>query len=239
MRKTAGIIIIGNEILSGKVADTNSAYLARELCSLGVSLKRIEVIPDEREVIAARVAEFSKAYDLVFTSGGVGPTHDDVTMDGVAQALGVRTHSHPRLEAMMRTCCGGNGAALKMALVPEGAEVLGPTDMPFPPVAVRNIYILPGIPEYLRQKFDALRERFRAEPLALRRVFVAEEEYCIAHLLDKVVAEFPDVEVGSYPRIDADYKVMVTMEARESGTLTRAVELLVGILPEGALVRVE
>ena len=89
MARTAGIILIGNELLSGKVADANAVYLCRELRALGVDVRRIVVIPDEIDKIAAEVAEFSRSFDVVFTSGGVGPTHDDVTIEGVARAFGV------------------------------------------------------------------------------------------------------------------------------------------------------
>src|SRR5207248_2634659 len=91
MPKTAGIVLIGNEILSGKIADANAAYLCRELRQLGVEVRRISVIPDEVELIAREVAAHSREYDLVFTSGGVGPTHDDVTIEGVARAVGEGT----------------------------------------------------------------------------------------------------------------------------------------------------
>src|SRR5262245_24139004 len=97
MGKTAGIILIGNEILSGKVVDANAAYLCRELRALGVDVRKISVVPDEIDLIAAEVAWFTRAFDLVFTSGGVGPTHDDVTIEGVARALGVPVVRHPGL----------------------------------------------------------------------------------------------------------------------------------------------
>src|SRR5512137_2091029 len=96
--RTAGIIIIGNEILSGKVRDTNAYFLVTELRGLGVDVQRILVIPDEVETIGAESALFSKSYDFVFTSGGVGPTHDDVTMEGIARGFGVRVIKHPLLE---------------------------------------------------------------------------------------------------------------------------------------------
>jgi FAD synthetase len=95
--KTAGIIIIGNEILSGKVHDSNSFYLSNELRALGINVRRISVIPDEIEAIGREVREFSERYDYVFTSGGVGPTHDDVTMAGVAKGFGVRLIRHPEI----------------------------------------------------------------------------------------------------------------------------------------------
>src|SRR5215470_9329724 len=100
--RTAGIVVVGNEILSGKVTDTNSPFLARELRRLGVTLLRILTIPDEVDVIAAAVREFHRAYDVVFTSGGVGPTHDDVTMEGVARGLNRRVIRHPDIEGRLR-----------------------------------------------------------------------------------------------------------------------------------------
>ena len=104
---TAGVIIIGNEILSGKVHDTNSFYLASELRKLGINLMRISVIPDDTEIIGKEVSEFSKQYDFVFTSGGVGPTHDDVTMEGIARGFAVRLIRHPQLEDYFRSKYGG------------------------------------------------------------------------------------------------------------------------------------
>src|SRR5216110_2921373 len=106
MPKTAGIILVGNEILSGKIADANAAYLCRELRALGVDVRRISVIPDEISLIAQEVVAFSRAHDVVFTSGGVGPTHDDVTIEGVALGFGVRAAVHPEFEALLRTVYG-------------------------------------------------------------------------------------------------------------------------------------
>src|SRR5436853_43922 len=101
MPKTAGIILVGNEILSGKIADANAAYLCRELRALGVDVRRISVIPDEISLIAQEVVAFSRAHDVVFTSGGVGPTHDDVTIEGVALAMGVKVARHPMLVLLL------------------------------------------------------------------------------------------------------------------------------------------
>src|SRR5207248_8048074 len=123
MPKTAGIILVGNEILSGKTVDANAAYLCRELRELGVEVRRIAVIPDEVALIAEEVAAFSKAFDLVFTSGGVGPTHDDVTIEGVARALGVPVVRHPELVALLERYYRDKltDAALRMAEIPGGA----------------------------------------------------------------------------------------------------------------------
>src|SRR5687767_10524175 len=108
MAKTAGIILVGNEILSGKIVDANAAYLCRELRELGVDVRRISVIPDEVTIIADEVRAFSRQFDIVFTSGGVGPTHDDVTMEGVARAMDVAVVRHPMLVGLLERYYGGS-----------------------------------------------------------------------------------------------------------------------------------
>ena len=175
MAKTAGILLIGNEILSGKITDANAAYLCRELRALGVEVRRITVIPDEVDLIAAEVRAFSAAYDVVFTSGGVGPTHDDVTIEGVARAMTVPVVRHPALVELLERYYRGRitEASLRMAEVPEGAELVGGETVRFPTVMMRNVYVLPGVPEIFRAKFEALRERFRDQPIHLKNVFVS------------------------------------------------------------------
>src|SRR2546422_8515983 len=178
MPKTAGIILVGNEILSGKIADSNAASLCRELRALGDHLGPIPGIRDELEVIAREVAAFSRDHDVVFTSGGVGPTHDDVTIEGVARAMDVKVVRHPRLVAALQSHYRDrlNDAHLKMAETPEGAELVGGEPLRLPTILNRNVYSLPGVPEIFRQKFEALRERFRDEPIHLRNVFVSRSE---------------------------------------------------------------
>src|SRR5690348_3636782 len=131
MPKTAGIVLIGNEILSGKVIDANAAYLCRELRELGVEVRRIVVVPDEVGLIAEEVAAFSKAFDLVFTSGGVGPTHDDVTIEGIARAMGVPVVRHPERVALVERYYGdaGTDAALRMAEILDGADTITDTGL--------------------------------------------------------------------------------------------------------------
>src|SRR5262249_39092607 len=133
MSKTAGIIVIGNEILSGKTRDENSPYLVGELRGLGVDVRKISVIPDELNLISNEVREFSSAYDYVFTTGGVGPTHDDLTMDGIAAAFGRRILRNADLEASLRHFYSENliDGNLRMADVPEGARLVGGKGMWF------------------------------------------------------------------------------------------------------------
>src|SRR3989442_15697541 len=127
MPKTAGIIIIGNEILAGKIADANAAYLCRALRALGVDVRRISVIPDEVETIAAEIAAHSRDHDVVFSSGGVGPTRDDVTIEGAARALGVAEARHPALAALLSQDYGDKptDAPLQLSEAPRGADQPG------------------------------------------------------------------------------------------------------------------
>jgi molybdenum cofactor synthesis domain-containing protein len=239
---TAGIILIGDEILSGKVQDQNARFLIDELRALGVALRRVVTIPDVLEDIAATVADVAGRFDHVFTSGGVGPTHDDLTMEGVARAFGGRVIRHPELEALLRGYYGERlrERDLRMADVPEGAHfVVGEGGMGWPVIAMRNVYILPGVPELFRRKFLSIRERFREAPYALRAVFTSSEEGVIAHELDRIVATYAEVAVGSYPSFSApDYKVKVTIESKDAAAVAAAFEDLVRALG-AAVVRVE
>jgi FAD synthetase len=240
---SAGIVVIGNEILSGKTVDSNSSFLARELRRLGVTLKRVTVIPDELDVIADTVREFHQQFELVFTSGGVGPTHDDITIEGVARALGRQVVRHPLLEGKIREYLDGrpvNAAHLKMAEVPEGAELLLDDRLRFPTVKVENIYVLPGIPEILQQKFLALKERFVVDPYYLRIVYTNEIESNIAIHLNATLAEYPALLLGSYPKIgDPEYRVKVTLESKDKEYVERAFADLLNRLPQGWVVRTE
>lgn len=239
---TAGIILIGDEILSGKVRDENAHFLIGELRRLGVTLQRLVAIPDRLDEIATTVAEQSERFDHVFTSGGVGPTHDDLTMAGVAQAFGAVVERHPELEAMLRGYYGERLVErnLRMADVPAGAHfVRGEGESGWPVVAMRNVYILPGVPELFRRKFTAIAERFREAPFFLRAIFTSADEGFIAAELDRIVASYVAVQVGSYPNFAApDHKVKVTIESKDAAAVQSACDALCLVLGQ-AVVRVE
>lgn len=241
--RTAAMVVIGNEILSGKIADSNSPFLARELRQLGVTLGRITVIPDEVDIIAAVVAESSRDFDVVFTSGGVGPTHDDLTMEGVAKAFGLRVVEHAELRAVIQSYVedpNPNQYLLKMAHVPEGAELVETGHTVFPAVMVQNVYILPGIPEMFESKIRHLAERFRGRPFYMRQVLVSEPETSIAEHLDATLSAFPELMLGSYPKLsNPDYKVRLTLESKDETYLERALEDLVARMPKGFIIKIE
>jgi molybdenum cofactor synthesis domain-containing protein len=231
---TAGIVVIGDEILSGKFADENAAFLIGELRSLGVDLRRISVIPDDLDDIADTVVRFSGKFTYVFTSGGVGPTHDDLTMAGIARGFGTRVVQAPELEDKVRAYWGEKlaPANLRLAQVPEGAELVH-GDAVWPVVSYRNVFILPGVPALFRRKFLDIRERFRSTPVAVARVYTLGEEGVLAPHLDAVVAAFPGVKVGSYPRFEEkDFRVLLTLESENGDAVRAAVETLRGRLGE-------
>lgn len=242
MGKTAGIIIIGNEVLSGKVADTNSPYLCRELRALGVDVRRISVIPDDVEIIAAEVGKLAPACDAVVTTGGVGPTHDDVTIEGIARAFGCPVVRHPRLEEILQNYYRAalEPAQLKMAEVPEGAALVGGDALRFPVVVVRNVYIFPGIPEILREKFDAIKGVFRDAPFHLHTVYLNAPEDAVAPHLNATLGAYPRLLLGSYPLLNhPDYTVRVTLESKDEAYVKAALRHLLDRLPGGVVVKLE
>ena len=241
MSKTAGILVIGNEILSGKTADENSVFLVRELRELGVDVRKIAVVADDVETIASEVRLFSKTHDYVFTTGGVGPTHDDLTMEGVAAAFGRRIQRNPELEAALRGYYAADLVEpnLRMADVPEGVQLIAGPGLWFPVIVVENVFIFPGVPEIFQRKFRRIREMFRENPYHLREVFLRADEGQIAAILHDVLARFPDLLLGSYPYFDERaYSVKLTLESKDAAYLEAAHEMLLGELARIDLVPV-
>jgi molybdenum cofactor synthesis domain-containing protein len=241
---TAAIIVIGDEVLSGKVEEQNARFLLRELRNLGVAVRRIEVIPDMTQAIVASVRSAAVTFAHVFTAGGIGPTHDDLTIPAIAAAFSVPVVRNQELADLI---CAATSHAfhernLRMADVPEGSTLLrgpGSGDSCWPVIAIRNVYVLPGVPSILQRKFAMIRDRFRASPFFSRAVYSREGEGAIADMLDKAAADFPSVAIGSYPHVDAtDYKVLITVDGRDKVLVDEAcARIVAGLGP--ALVRAE
>jgi molybdenum cofactor synthesis domain-containing protein len=240
---TAAALLIGNELLSGKVREANLFELAHTLRALGVQLQRVVMVSDDVEAIAAEVALLSRQHDVVFTSGGVGPTHDDVTIEAVARAFGVATHVDPSVAKLLSDAYGEacSEAHLRMALVPDGACLTTDDEVPWPTVVMRNVWMLPGVPEVFRMKLSVIRSTLRGPaPFLSRAVFTRLDEADLKPLLDQVVAAYADVEVGSYPKwFDPSYKTKVTFDARKSERLESAVSAFMDLIPREAVIRVE
>ena len=233
-RQRGSVIIIGDEVLSGKVEEANAAFLIRRCRELGVDLERIEMIPDNSEDIADSVRRASRRSDFVITTGGVGPTHDDITMASVAAAFDREVVAHPDLLALVIHYFGEDYTEghRRLALVPDGAELLN-RDAPWPTVCFRNIYILPGIPKLMRSKFDLLAERFEGPALFVGWLEIQAAEAEIYHHLEAIVAEHPEVVIGSYPRReDRGWIIRVTAQARSSEDAEAALDALTALLSE-------
>jgi len=242
---TAAMLVIGDEILSGKVEEANLPILARALRQLGILLRRVVVVMDDVETIAREVAALSREHDWLFTSGGVGPTHDDVTIEAVAKAFGVRVVTSPEMEAMLRAhykerCTEGH---LRMALIPEGATLEATDEVRWPTIRVGNTWLLPGIPEVFRMKLPVALARVgaaRSAPFLSFAVYVKMDEGELKPLLDRVVAAFSDVSVGSYPKwLDPSYRTKLTFDGRDEARVLAARDAFVGLLPRGEPQRVD
>lgn len=241
--KTAAALVIGNEILSGKVEEANVHVLARALRGLGVELRRVVTILDDVDEIAREVTALSSAHDWLFTSGGVGPTHDDVTVEGVARAFGVPVVTSPLLADMLREhykerCTEGH---LRMALVPEGATLEVMPEIRWPTIRYRNTWLLPGVPEIFRMKLAVAAAIIGgSHEFVTRAVFTKMDEGDLKPLLDAIVARFPDVGVGSYPKWqDPTYKTKLTFDGRDGPRVDEAKDAFLALLPAGEPQRVE
>ena len=241
--QTAAALIIGNELLSGKVEEANLALLARTLRGLGIELRRVVMVKDDVDTIAREVRELAASHDWLFTSGGVGPTHDDVTIEAVAKAFDMNVVSSAEVEQMIRgyygeKCTPGH---LRMALMPEGAALESSPEIRWPTLRVKNTWLLPGIPEVFRMKLPVVVSRISAgKPYISRAVYTQMEEGTLKPLLDAVVLAFPDVDVGSYPKWrDATYKTKLTFDGRDEARVLGACDAFIATLPQGEPQRIE
>jgi FAD synthetase len=221
---TAAVIIIGDEILSGKFADENGPYFIKRLRELGVKLARLVVIADDLDVISTEVRHCSEAFDYVFTTGGVGPTHDDITLEGIALAFSVPLQRRQRLvDLLVRYGLDLDEPTLRMATVPAGSTLIETPDGHYPILRMENVYVFPGVPKLFRRKFEDISDRLASEKLHETRVYTDEDEPRIAGRLAEVAAAHPRVDIGSYPRYDEEsFRVIVTLESGDPAALAAA-----------------
>ncbi len=200
---TACLIIIGNEILSGRTPDRNVAYAAKWLNEKGIQVREVRVIPDVEETIVATVNECRATFDYVFTTGGIGPTHDDITSASVARAFGVpivRNEEARRLLEDQYIPGDLTEARLKMADIPAGAELIENPISRAPGFQIENVFVMAGVPAIMRAMFDSVQHRLvGGAPVASRQIacFLAEGQ--IAKALGDIQDRYPDLDIGSYP----------------------------------------
>ncbi len=234
----AAALIIGNEILSGKIADANLVVLARTLRGLGIALRRAVTVSDELPIIRDEVRRLAAAHDVVFTSGGVGPTHDDVTVEAVAAAFDVPLESCAQLEHLIRGFYGDKvtDSHLRVARVPRGGRLVSGPDSPWPALVMNNVWMLPGIPQLFAMKMASVRANLRgSSSFVLARVYTTTEEGALKPLLDAVVAAHPNVEVGSYPQWrNPRYRTLVTFDGPSRASVEAAQQSFVRQLEPGS-----
>lgn len=243
MARTAAALIIGNEILTGKIRDENSHHLGRQLFLLGIELRRVVMVPDEVETIAKELTALREGHDIVFTSGGVGPTHDDVTLPAIARSFDRPLLRSAHIEGLIRGYWKERvtDGHLRMADVPEGAELLTTPEMPWPAITVDNVFVLPGVPEVFRMTLRTVQGRIGADvPFVSRALYTTCDEGEIAGLLEKLTSAHPGVAIGSYPRWrDPEVKVKLTFDGRDEAAVSAARDACAEALSPEMIVRRE
>ena len=236
-RTGAAAIIIGNEVLSAKVEDANGSHLVRRLREHGLPLRAIFVVPDEIEAIVGAVVNARAVARWVVTSGGIGPTHDDVTVRAVALALGREVVRLPRIVELLSRAHSG----AMPAEAPEGTELLAPEGTVYPVLAVEGMFLLPGVPSLFKLQLETVLSSLPKAAVHVRSLYLSQGEAEIAAALDRVALGMPDVGIGSYPAVTsgAVHRVRVTVEAAEAERVELVVARLRSELPEGAVLRVE
>src|ERR1700756_1448281 len=228
---TACILIIGNEILSGRTQDANLAFLAQGLNEVGVRLREARVIPDDAGVIISTVNKVRRAFDYVFTTGGIGPTHDDITAQCVADAFGLALIVHPEAKRLLETHYPRghlNEARLRMAMVPEGAALLPNPISRAPGFQIGNVHVLPGVPSIMQGIFEQLKYRLvGGDKVLSRSVSCQLAEGTLAKDLAELQERYPDVEIGSYPYFRrGDFGVTLVLRGTDRERLATATEEL-------------
>ena len=201
---SAALIVIGNEVLSGRTQDANLRYVATRLGEIGIPLREARVIPDVAEMIVATVNELRARYDHVFTTGGIGPTHDDITSECVAAAFGLPWEPHPEAWAKMAASYQPgefNAARQRMATMPRGAALIETTVTVAPGFSIGNVHVMAGVPRVMQAQFESLAPRLKGgRPVVSRAVHAAKlPEGRIAEGLAAIQARFPALDIGSYP----------------------------------------
>lgn len=233
-RVTAAVLVIGDEILSGRTQDTNTNYIARYLGTFGVDLAEARVVPDVHEEIIAALNALRARYDYVITTGGIGPTHDDITADAVAGAFGVELYEHPEILEMLRGRWGEpNAARRRMARVPVGGELVkNPVQGP-PGFTIGNVFTLAGVPVIMRGMLEDVGPRLKGGKVTIARTVRVEGsgEGQIAEPLEALARRHPDLSLGSYPFFGPEgYGSNLVIRGRDADEVAATVDELIAAL---------
>ncbi|GLK68168.1 competence/damage-inducible protein A [Hansschlegelia plantiphila] len=239
---TAAVLVIGDEVLSGRTRDANSGYIASYLTNIGVDLREVRVVPDDEDAIVEAVNALRARFTYVFTTGGIGPTHDDITADAIARAFGVGIDHDPRAVAMLRERFANpadlNEGRLRMARIPFGADLIANRVSKAPGFRIGNVMVMAGVPSIMQAMMDVvgptLRQGVRIESASIR---ADAKEGDIALPLAAVQKAHPGVAIGSYPYVDeTGFNTNIVLRSRDPAGLaaaTAAVEAMLRDLPRG------
>jgi molybdenum cofactor synthesis domain-containing protein len=226
---TAGILVIGDEILSGRTKDKNIGFIAEYLTNIGIDLKEVRVVSDDEPDIIAALDALRKRYNYVFTTGGIGPTHDDITADAVAKAFGVKIDHHPEVVARFQERFGAdlNEARLRMARIPDGADLIQSATILAPGFKIDNVIVMAGVPSIMQAMMDIVSPKLKSGVRMLSDTVRANaREGDVGGPLREIAKAHPDAIIGSYPFMDDQGKpnTNLVVRSRDQDKLNAAMD---------------
>ncbi|MGM4923310.1 competence/damage-inducible protein A [Tardiphaga sp. 804_B3_N1_9] len=232
---TAGILVIGDEILSGRTKDKNIGFIAEYLTNIGIDLKEVRVVSDDEPDIIAALDALRKRYTYVFTTGGIGPTHDDITADAVAKAFGVKIDHHPEVVARFQERFGAdlNEARLRMARIPDGADLIQSATILAPGFKIDNVIVMAGVPTIMQAMMDIVSPKLKSGLRMLSDTVKANaREGDVGGPLRDIAQAHPDTIIGSYPFMDEQGKpnTNLVVRSRDQDKLNAAMEAVKAML---------
>ncbi|MGM4904796.1 competence/damage-inducible protein A [Tardiphaga sp. 866_E4_N2_1] len=232
---TAGVLVIGDEILSGRTKDKNIGFIAEYLTNIGIDLKEVRVVSDDEPDIIAALDALRKRYTYVFTTGGIGPTHDDITADAVAKAFGVKIDHHPEVVARFQERFGAdlNEARLRMARIPDGADLIQSATILAPGFKIDNVIVMAGVPTIMQAMMDIVSPKLKSGLRMLSDTVKANaREGDVGGPLRDIAKAHPDTIIGSYPFMDEQGKpnTNLVVRSRDQDKLNAAMEAVKAML---------
>ena len=226
---TSAILIIGNEILSGRTVDKNTSFIAKWLGDLGISVEEVKIIPDKEDIIITSLNELRKKYQYVFTTGGIGPTHDDITSESVAKAFGKKYEYNKEAYAILEKYYANsdfNEGRKKMARMPESASLIYNKQGSAPAFSIENVFVLPGIPSYVELMLPQLKDvLISGKKIISVSVDAKIRESSVAVDLSKIQDKYPNIDIGSYPYSkEGGFGTVLVMRGIDSAEINRCTE---------------
>jgi molybdenum cofactor synthesis domain-containing protein len=233
---SAAILVIGDEILSGRTKDKNIGYIADYLFQIGIDLREVRIVPDEEDAIIEAVNALRQRYTYLFTTGGIGPTHDDITADCVAKALNVEISEDPRAVALLQTRYKPedlNAARLRMARIPSGADLIANPITTAPGFKIDNVIVMAGVPNIMQAMLDSVMPSLKTGVRMLVKTIDASplREGAYGPRLGELAKMFPDVSIGSYPSFrEGGFYSEIVLRSKNSARLLAAEDAVLALL---------